>query len=155
MPEGEPRDESEENIVVFNLGKETYGLPIASIREIISYQEPTRLPGAPPEVEGIINLRGKVIPVVDLRSRLGLAVQPPTRTTRIIIAAGAGEITGLVVDQVTEVSKIISSTIEPPPPMAKRGAGESLSQGVAKVGERLIVLLDLSPLLVPEGFSSV
>ncbi len=155
MPEGETKDESEENIVVFNLGKETYGLPITSIREIISYQEPTRLPGAPPEVEGIINLRGKVIPVVDLRSRLGLPSQPPTRTTRIIIAAGAGEITGLVVDQVTEVSKIISSNIEPPPALAKRGAAESVSQGVAKVGERLIVLLDLSPLMVQEELSSV
>ena len=100
-------------LVSFNVAEEEYGLQILKVQEIIRMQGLTRVPNSPPFVEGVINLRGKVIPVVALRKRFGLPPQAHGRQTRIVVAEVSGAIIGFVVDSVSEVLRIPSTAIEP------------------------------------------
>lgn len=136
---------SELQIVVFELDEERYGLDIATVYEIIRHQPITAVPQAPPFVEGVINLRGRIIPVVDLRQRFGMAQGSLTKASRIVVAEAAGTRVGLVVDGVSEVLMIPSGAIEPTPEVAA-GHDVSYLRGIAKLGERLIILLDLGGL---------
>jgi len=133
-------------LVTFNLGNEDYAVAILKVQEINRMKEITRVPNAPPYVEGVINLRGKVIPVVNLRSKFGLAAKENNEQTRIMIMDIQGITMGLVVDSVSEVLRIPSSTVEPTPPMASDISAEFI-KGIAKVDERLIILLDMDRLL--------
>lgn len=139
------RWQSEEQLVVFELGAESYGLQIDVVREIITLQPVTRVPQTPEFVEGVINLRGRVIPVMDLRKRLGLAEADRGRMTRIMVVEGEGGTVGMVVDAVSEVLTVAGDQIEPPSPYV--GMDIDHVRGVAKVGERLVILLDLGRLL--------
>ncbi len=136
---------TELQIVVCSLGAERYGLDIAAVYEIIRAQTITAVPKAPPFVEGVINLRGRIVPVVDLAGRFGLAPASVTSATRIVVAEAAGTRVGLVVDAVSEVLMVPGSAIEPTPEVAA-GTDASYLRGIAKLGERLVILLDLDGL---------
>lgn len=131
--------------VIFAIGREQYGVGISSVREVVPWSEPTPLPQAPPLVEGVINLRGEVFPVVDLARRFGRPAGERKVDSRIMIVDLPGEAgrVGLVVDQVLEVLQIEGAQIAPPSPVVQSDR-EHLVQGVAKVGERLIILVDLA-----------
>ncbi|MGO9013948.1 MAG: chemotaxis protein CheW [Dissulfurispiraceae bacterium] len=133
-------------LVTFNLGSEEYAVAILKVQEINRMKEITRVPNSPPYVEGVINLRGKVIPVVNLRRKFGLESKENNEQTRIMIMDIQGITMGLVVDSVSEVLRIPSTTVEPTPPMASNIAAEFI-KGIAKVEERLIILLDMDRLL--------
>lgn len=141
--------DGEQQLVVFDLGREIYGVDIASVQEIIRMQDITRVPRAPRFVEGVINLRGKVIPVVDLRRRFGLAVADHTRTSRIVVVDIGDHTIGMVVDGVSEVLRITEACIEPPSPVVTTLDSDYL-RGIAKLEERLVILLELDRILSSE-----
>ena len=138
--------EAEKQLVVFDLAEEGYGVDISSVREIIRMQEITRVPRAPEFVEGVINLRGKVIPVVDLRKRFGFPDSDATKDTRIVVVDIAGQDIGVVVDAVTEVLRIGADAVEPPSSVITTADSDYLL-GIAKLETRLIILLDLEQAL--------
>src|SRR5438067_10891301 len=139
----------ERQLVVFQLGAELYGVEISRVHEIIRLQAVTRVPRTPPFVEGIINLRGKVIPVVDLRRRFGLPTAEHTRASRIVVVEIGDQVVGLIVDAVSEVLRIAGATVEPPSPIVAGPESEYL-HGIAKLPERLVMLLDLDRVLARE-----
>src|SRR5438270_468874 len=139
----------ERQLVVFQLGAELYGVEIARVHEIIRLQTVTRVPRSPAFVEGVINLRGKVIPVVDLRRRFGLPTADHTRASRIVVVEIGDQVVGIVVDGVSEVLRVSSVIVEPPSPVVAGIDSEYLS-GIAKLPERLVILLDLDRILAKE-----
>lgn len=139
----------EKQFVVFQLGKETYGVDISTVWEIITMQPITQVPHTAEFIEGIINLRGKVIPVIDLRKRFELAHGEFTRATRIVVIEISGNTLGMIVDGVSEVLRISSDIVEPPPPAITNIDADYL-QGVAKLDDRLIILLNLDKVLTKQ-----
>lgn len=135
-----------EQVVVFDVANESYAVNIARVHEIIRLQQITVIPGAPLYVEGVINLRGKVIPVLDLRKRFHLAMVESTRSSRIVVVEIDQQTIGLVVDGVSEVLRMEGDQIEPPSPLVT-GIDSSYLRGIAKLEGRLIVLLDLDKVL--------
>lgn len=133
-------------IVVLRLAGESFGVEITSVREIGVMQEITPVPKTPPFVEGIINLRGSVIPIIDLRARLALPRKVPDKDTRIIIAEMERFTVGMVVDAVTEVLTINREMVEEPSPVIAN-MDTAFMAGVAKLDQRLIILLDLERVL--------
>jgi purine-binding chemotaxis protein CheW len=138
--------QGEEQLVVFDLAAEGYGVDIGAVREIIRMQDITKVPGAPPFVEGIINLRGNVIPVVDLRKRFALEVSERNRDNRILVVDIGGQDIGVVVDAVTEVLRIASDSVEPPSAVITTADSVYLL-GIVKLEGRLVILLDLEKVL--------
>lgn len=136
-------------LVVFQLGQELYGADISVVREVSPLQRVTRVPRTPKYIEGVTNLRGRVIPVVDLRRRLGLPVSAATKSTRIAVAELEGGQVGMIVDAVLEVLRVPASRIEPPSQLLSKVDAEYV-QGVAKMDGRLIILLDLARVLQRE-----
>ena len=137
---------TETQLVVFDLASEYYGVDIGDVREIIRMQTITRVPGAPSFVEGVINLRGRVVPVVDLRKRLRLNVGEQTKESRIVVVDISGRDVGVIVDAVTEVLRIPISSIEPPSSMITDTESDYL-RGIAKLESKLVILLDLNKVL--------
>ncbi len=137
---------TETQLVVFDLAAEYYGVDIGDVREIIRMQTITRVPGAPLFVEGVINLRGRVVPVVDLRKRLNLQVGEQTKESRIVVVDIDGRDVGVIVDGVTEVLRIPLSSIEPASSMITNVESDYL-RGIAKLETKLIILLDLNKVL--------
>ncbi|MHC1713653.1 MAG: chemotaxis protein CheW [Solidesulfovibrio sp.] len=133
-------------LVTFTISSEEFGLDILKVQEIIRTMEITRVPRAPAFVEGVINLRGKVIPIVDLRARFGMESKPHDSQTRIIVVEINAMIVGFVVDSVSEVLRIQSNTVEPPPPIVSGIDSEYIS-GVGKLDDRLLILIDINKLL--------
>ena len=138
--------ESEMQLVVFDLTTESYGVDIGAVREIIRMQEVTRVPKTPTFVEGVINLRGKVIPVLDLRKRFSLHVGEVSRENRIVVVDVGGQNIGVIVDAVTEVLRITSDLVEPPASVITTMESKYL-MGIVKLDTRLIILLDLERVL--------
>lgn len=136
-------------LVTFSIGDEEFGVDILKVQEIIRTMEITKVPRAPAFVEGVINLRGKVIPIIDLRKRFGLQARNHDKNTRIIVIEINNMIVGFVVDSVSEVLRIPASTVEPPPPVVAGLESEYIS-GVGKLEDRLLILLDLNRLLSRE-----
>jgi purine-binding chemotaxis protein CheW len=136
----------EKQLVVFNLGGEAYGVDISVVREIIHIQPITRVPGTPHSVEGVINLRGSVIPVVDLRKKFQLEVIQRGKDTRIVVVSCRGQDIGVIVDSVAEVLRISVDTIEPPSTVVTGGHLEHL-MGIVKMTGRLVILLDMDQVL--------
>lgn len=136
--------------LTFALGPEEYGLEILKVREIIGYMEVTAVPRTPAYVKGVINLRGQVIPVVDLRAKFAMAEAEVTEQTCIIVVeitqAGKAFNTGIVVDRVSEVLDIATDQIEEPPQLST-GNESSFILGMAKVGEKVKILLDINEVL--------
>jgi len=133
-------------IVVFGIGKELFGVSIEEVHEIVRVPEITAVPDAPPFLEGMINLRGKVLPVIDLRRRLRLAEGQRNKHTRVLIAEDEGRLVGLLVDAVSEVIRVPEGALEPPPEMISSIGVEYLS-AVAKADGRLISLLNFRKVL--------
>ncbi len=140
-------DEEEKQLVVFKLADEYYGLSIAVVDSIIKIQGITIVPHAHPYVEGVTNLRGTVLPVVDLRTRFGLPRIDTTRDTRIMVVESDGSMVGLVVDAVTEVLRVPAKIIEPPS-MFVVALDAAFITGIAKLNERLITLIDLDKIFI-------
>ena len=134
------------HIVGFKVGRETYGVPIKSLHEIVRVPEITAVPDAPDYLEGVINLRGKIVSVMDLRKRFGEKQTKLNRQNRILVVEHAGRLAGLIVDSASEVLKIPADAVEAPPAVFQEG-GLNCVSGLAKVAGRLVVLLDMSKLL--------
>jgi purine-binding chemotaxis protein CheW len=139
------------HIVGFQIGRETYGVPITSLHEIVRVPEITAVPDAPNYMEGVINLRGKIVSVIDLRKRLGETTVVSSRRNRILVVEHKGRLSGLIVDSASEVLKIPATDIEPSPTEMLEG-GLNCVTGLGKHKGRLIVLLDMAKLL---AFSEV
>jgi purine-binding chemotaxis protein CheW len=136
----------DEQVVVLELAGEAYGVEIGRVEEIIRMQAITRIPNGPAFIEGVTNLRGRVIPVLDLRKRFGLPSSDATRRSRIVVGELGEHTVGLVVDGVSEVLLVGSDAVEPPSTLVT-SADSAFLRGVAKLEERLILLLDLSRIL--------
>ena len=136
-------------LVTFSIGGEEFGVDILKVQEIIRMLDITRVPKAPEFVEGVINLRGKVIPIIDLRKRFGLVSKGHDKNTRIIVIDINDMIVGYIVDSVSEVLRIHAATVEPPPPVVAGLDSEYIS-GVGKLDDRLLIFLDLDRLLSQE-----
>ncbi|WP_299030407.1 chemotaxis protein CheW [uncultured Thermanaerothrix sp.] len=137
---------SDEQIVILALGNVTYGLRVEVVEAIIKMQPITRVPKTPGYIRGVTNLRGAVLPVVDLNQRLGQPQSPESPETRIVVVRSPFGLAGLVVDRVDSVRQVPASLIEPPPPMA-RTTGTMYLRGVVRLDEGLVLLLDLECLL--------
>jgi len=133
-------------VVGFRIGNETYGVRIASVREIVRVPEITTVPNAPDMIEGVINLRGKIIPVMDLRKRFGNNADQPDKKNRILVVELDNKLLGLIVSSASEVLKIPPSDIESPGSVFAEGESNYVT-GVGKLKGRLIILLDIARLL--------
>ncbi len=132
--------------VVFKLGREVYGLEISTVLEIIAMQTITEVPGTEDYIEGVINLRGLVIPVFNLHKKFNLPGGEITRLTRIVVVEVEGSNIGMLVDGVSEVVRIPGEVIEPPSKIMN-GIDEEYLLGIAKLEDRLVILLDLTKVL--------
>jgi len=130
-------------LVSFSLDNEEYGVDVLKVREIIRMPSITRVPNTPHYVEGVINLRGKVIPIINMRRRFGLLELEYDKQTRIMVMDVEGELMGFIVDAVSEVIRISSSEIQPSPAIVTSGIDQECIAGVINQAERLLVLLDL------------
>ena len=133
-------------LVSFRLAQEEYGIEITKVQEIILMGEITRVPQTPDYIQGLINLRSTVIPIVDLRLRFGLASESATDETRIMVVNVVGKTIGIIVDAVSEVLRISHEQIAPPPPTVA-GLGREYLTGLVKLENRLLVLLDIDRIL--------
>jgi purine-binding chemotaxis protein CheW len=133
-------------IVGFRIGRETFGLPISLVHEIVRTPEITNVPHAPEYVEGVMNLRGRIVPVIDLRRRFGGASIENSRKNRVLVVDVESKAVGLIVDSASEVLKISDAQIEPPPNVLTDAATGYVT-GVAKHQGRLIILVDLKRIL--------
>lgn len=150
MEEGEEKDHLMQ-LVGFMNGKEMFGVDILMVQEIIRGAPITAVPNTPAFVEGVTNLRGNIIPVIDLRRRLSLPTdREKSGKNWVLILDIAGRVTGFVVDAVTEVLKIERDSIEPPPEIVVAGLESQYVQGVCDIGERLLILLDFNRILLVE-----
>lgn len=133
-------------LVTFRLGNEEFSLDILKVQEIIRHMDLTRVPKTPDFVDGVINLRGRVIPVLDLRKRFGLPKDENTNETRIIVVDVDNRTVGLKVDAVSEVLRLPADTVEPPPAIVT-GVESEYIKGVGKLDGRLLILLDVAKIL--------
>lgn len=138
--------EIENKYVIFKLGKEYYGLPIEKVVSIEKMIKPTRIPNGPKHVKGVINLRGEVISIIDLRERLNMNTKEIDNNSRIIIVSEEDIVAGLIVDSSSEVIEIFKENIDNPPTSTNNDSLSYIS-GIGKVENRLVILLDLSKIL--------
>jgi purine-binding chemotaxis protein CheW len=143
-------------LVGFTIGKELFGVDILMVQEIIRAAPITPVPNSPDFVEGVINLRGHILPVIDLRKRLNLLTgEIDLKDTWILILDIQNKVTGFIVDSVTEVIKIQENTIEPPPDIIKAGLESQYLRGVCDIGAQLLILLDFKRILLLEEFKKL
>jgi purine-binding chemotaxis protein CheW len=137
-------------LVIFRLGKEYFGVNITNVESIIKFQPITRLPNTLEFIEGITNLRGRILPVIDLSKRLGLSVHEVTKESRIMVAAMGAAQVGMIVDSVSEVLTVSEEMIEPTPTIVN-SIDTAMITGIAKVGTqenlRPVIMLDLEEVL--------
>ena len=136
---------AEEQLVLFSLGNEEYAISITQVKEIVQYEGTTKVPGTPEYMEGIINLRGKVLPLIDLAKRLALTAGKNSNRRALVIETAGREI-GIVVDEVTEVIRLRDSAIAPLPATTKK----RYLRGIGKEEKRLLILLDVDELFSEE-----
>ncbi len=141
-------------LVSFLIGNEEFAVDILKVQEINRLQQITKIPNSPDYVDGVINLRGRVIPVIDLRTRIGIARKEHDKNTRVVVVELDGKTIGFVVDAVSEVLRIPGSITEPPPPLTANINSEYIT-AVGKLEDRLLILLDLDKILSFEEKSSI
>lgn len=143
---------AEQQLVVFGLGKEEFGIDISRVREIVKLQNITTIPQSMDFVEGIVNLRGQIVPIVDLCKRFLVADRSESvdAERRIIVVNMSGQNIGILVDGVSEILRIPDESIEPTPPIVASGISSDFIRGVAKVDGRLIIFLDLDRIFSAE-----
>lgn len=139
--------EEEKTFVAFRLDSEEFGLPVESVREVLRVGEVTRVPQAPAHIRGVTNVRGSILPVVEIRTRIGLAPLVPTPSARVVVLEVGERALGLLVDRVTRVAKVLVSEIEPPPAEVVTARTDYVA-GVAKRPDGLLILLDPAKTLV-------
>ncbi|MCW3061924.1 MAG: cheW [Capsulimonas sp.] len=135
--------------LTFSLGDEEYGVDILKVQEIKGYVPTTRIPNAPPEVVGVLNLRGTIVPIVDLRRKFGLEEIEYNQFTAIVVVVVQNRVMGVIVDSVSEVVNIPLSDIQPAPDFGNSMSSSTL-RGMARMGENLIILLDIDIVLLGE-----
>ena len=145
---------SELQLVSFNIGSEEFGVDILKVQEINRMVEITKVPQAPHYVEGVINLRGKVIPIIDLRKRFNLEMKEYDKNTRIVVVDINNNIMGMIVDAVSEVLRLPADTVEPPPELVT-GVNSEYIKAVAKLEDRLLIFLDLSKVIDVEEMAAI
>ncbi len=136
----------EQQLVVFELANEFYGINIAMVESIIKMQAITQLPQTPAYVKGVTNLRGSVLPVIDLRTRFALEPKEDSRQTRIMIVTMGNIKAGIIVDAVSEVLRVADDTVEPLPPMIN-SVDSAFLKGIVRLEDRLIIMLELNKVL--------
>lgn len=146
MSEPESQSEDVRQFVSFVVGGEEFGVNILTVQEIIRPVDITRVPHAPDFVEGVINLRGRILPVIDLRTRFGFPERDRDEDTRIVVVEMEDQVIGFMADSVREVLRVDATTIEPAPELAV-GIDAHYLRGVAKLEDRLLILLDLEGVL--------
>jgi len=150
-PSGEISNSEDGNqFLTFSLGDEEYGVDILRVQEIKGYVPATRLPNAPHEVVGVLNLRGTIVPIVDLRRKFGLEPAEYDQFTCIIVVVVQNRVMGMIVDGVSEVMSVPAADIQPPPDFGKSHNGGML-RGMARVGEKLIILLNIETVLLGDN----
>ena len=132
--------------LTFRLGAEEYGIDILRVQEIRSYEEPTRIANAPHFIKGVVNLRGVIVPVVDLRMKLGCEKVEYNGFTVVIVLNVHGRVVGAVVDSVSDVLELAGDVIKAAPEM-NTGVDTSFITGIASVGERMLILMDIAALM--------
>ncbi len=143
-----------EQLVVFDLAHEFYGVDIGAVNTIIRMQEITKIPRTPEFVEGVINLRGSIVPVIDLRKRFGLPVSDATKSSRIVVVEAGGQMIGMVVDAVAETLRLSADMIEPPSPVVVN-VDSAYVRGVGKQENRLVILIDLEKVLTEKELDTL
>ncbi|HFE51833.1 MAG TPA: chemotaxis protein CheW [Bacteroidetes bacterium] len=133
-------------LVSFFLGDEEYAIDVLKVQGIDRVSEITRVPRAPDFVQGVINLRGKIVPIIDLRSRIGLPPKEADRNSRVIVVDMGREVVGLRVDGVREVLRVPASVVEPPPDMTNAESNEFV-EGMGKLEDRIILILNVDKIL--------
>jgi purine-binding chemotaxis protein CheW len=144
-----PATAGELHLVTFALGREEYGIPVGRVREVIRVAEITRVPQAPAHVRGVTNLRGRILPVVEIRTRLGLEPAALTTRSRIVVVEVRDRVLGILVDAVLQVAKVPLETVAPPPEEVLSPQTDYIS-GVARWSSRLIILLELEKALLAQ-----
>ncbi len=134
------------HLLTFGLDREEFGIPVIQVREVIRVTEITRVPQVPPHVRGVTNLRGRILPVVEIRTRMGLEPAVITPTARIVVVEVLGRVLGLLVDRVSQVTKVPAESVAPAPDEVISAEADYLT-GVARWDSRLIILLDLDKVL--------
>ena len=145
----------EMQLVVYHLGNEEYGVEVKQVREIIRMETVTIIPKAPFYIEGVINLRGQVTTVINMRTKFDLEDVEADQHTRIIVAELGDLIVGMTVDSVTEVMRVPRSSIEPTPTVVTSGGDSDCLKGVCKLDNRLLILMDLSKVLSEDELGEV
>lgn len=143
---------AQKQLVLFKVAGETFGIDISLVKEIVPYQDITPVPDSYDFVEGIVNLRGKIVTVIDMRRRLRATSANREKTTRIIILDFEGKLMGIIVDTASEIVRIDTNIIGPPPELLTE-VGSGYIMGIVKQKDRLIVLLDLRRILSAEEVS--
>ena len=135
--------------LTFRLGAEEYGIDILKVQEIRSYEQPTRIANAPPFIKGVVNLRGVIVPIVDLRLKLGCESAEYNGFTIVIVLNVKGRVVGAVVDSVSDVLALDKDTIKPAPEMSS-AVDTSFISGIGSVAGRMLVLMDIEGLMASE-----
>jgi purine-binding chemotaxis protein CheW len=138
------------HLLTFTLDREEYGIPVTQVREVIRVNSITRVPQVPAHVRGVTNLRGRILAVVEIRTRLGLTEGVVTPSSRIVVVEVRGRVLGLLVDRVAQVTKVPVDSVVPPPEEVVTAETDFLT-GVARWDSRLIMLLDLDKVLLLNG----
>jgi purine-binding chemotaxis protein CheW len=128
--------------LTFRLGAEEYGIDILRVQEIRSYEAPTRIANAPPFIKGVVNLRGVIVPIVDLRLKLGCEAVDYNEFTVVIVLNVAGRVVGAVVDSVSDVLELSNDAVKPAPELAS-SVDTSFITGIGNVGDRMLILMDI------------
>ena len=139
-------DYNQLQLVAFTLGAEEYAVPVQSVEGIIKLSEPTKVPGAAAHIRGVMNLRGKVISVFDLRCRFGLPSLEDETDARVLVISDGNTNVGMLVDSVSEVLTLDSATVQQAPPEVVSGHAKAIA-GICRIAERLIIILDLAAVL--------
>lgn len=138
--------------LTFSLADEEYGVDILKVQEIKGYVETTRIPNSPPEVKGVLNLRGTIVPIVDLRKKFNLPDAEFDQFTVIVVVVVQERVMGMIVDSVSEVMNIQAEDIQPPPQI---GHAAGALRGLGKVQDKLIILLDIDAVLLGEAAANI
>ncbi len=146
MNQGTPSEAAARQFITFTLGAQEYGVDIMLVREIKGWTETTSLPQAPPYVRGVINLRGIIVPIFDLRARFGMGATEPTRMHVVIIVASAGRTTGLLVDAVSDIIAVQPEQVRPVPEIGLP-AEEHFLEGLVSMDDRMVTLVCLDGLI--------
>jgi len=155
IAEDEEENTQANQYLLFNLGEEVYGIATAAVIEIVETQRITNVPDLPPYVKGVINLRGRVIPVVDLRLRFNMEEREHDDRTCFIVVDVTGTSVGFIVDTVADVHRIAEKDVEPPPNFRSAGGADRYISGLGKVADKVTILIDPAKITKEEELEAI